>query len=386
MEKIIEVNVTRNHVMTGSNVNSANICVVVGNYETELCDAIEDILSRENITVIKTPDGLDALTAIEKHKPQIAILDVALPRLYGFVVCQHVKNNPELADTKIVLMATLYDEKRYTRLPSSLYGADDYLDKHKLQKELVPKVYKLLNLKPGDIKNQPTGTQYRPTITPEQPQAPAEAQQTQPPVQRPAQGQSAAPTPQAQTPPAQQPVQPPVQRPAQEQSAAPTPQAQTPPAQQPVQPPVQRPAQEQSAAPTPQAQTPPAQQPVQPPVQRPAQTPAQPTTQAPPTQATPVNTTVSATPPTPAAKPQTKLSPLEKKARRLARIVLSDIVLYTDKDLSKAINDGTVYEILKTDLTDGIKYLKKKLPDNIPVESYLNEALDEFLSKKKGES
>src|SRR3990170_4898455 len=98
--------------------------VVIANENSILCDTIEDLIKGIGAEVVKVFDGVKAVEAVEAFRPDLLIIDVALPKLYGFVVCDHIKKKPELKDTKVLLLTTLFDMKRYTRDPASLYGAD----------------------------------------------------------------------------------------------------------------------------------------------------------------------------------------------------------------------------------------------------------------------
>ncbi|RMF18857.1 MAG: response regulator [Candidatus Dadabacteria bacterium] len=116
-----------------------------------------------------TDNGVDALMYIETHKPQIAILDVALPKMFGFEVCEIVRRDEELSGVRVVLVAAIYDESRYKRPPSSLYGADDYIEKHRIPDELQEKISRLLGAKAAPTEPQ----EAAPTAPPADTTAPA---------------------------------------------------------------------------------------------------------------------------------------------------------------------------------------------------------------------
>jgi CheY-like chemotaxis protein len=103
----------------------------------------ESILTEEGYQVICESEGIAAVMAIEREKPFLVLLDVALPRIYGFEICDRLKNSPESDDIKVILLAAIYDKTRYKREPVSLYGADDYIEKHHIQDSLVKKVKRL---------------------------------------------------------------------------------------------------------------------------------------------------------------------------------------------------------------------------------------------------
>jgi len=51
-----------------------------------------------------------------------------------------------LKETKVVLVSAIYDKTRYKRAPSSLYGADDYIERHHIHDGLIPKLKKMLGI------------------------------------------------------------------------------------------------------------------------------------------------------------------------------------------------------------------------------------------------
>ena len=86
-----------------------------------------------------------ALSAIEQLKPDVVLLDVALPSMYGFEVCDAVRKNPDISSVKLILIASIYDKTRYKRSPNSLYGADDYIEKHHIPDLLATMIYRLVS-------------------------------------------------------------------------------------------------------------------------------------------------------------------------------------------------------------------------------------------------
>lgn len=106
--------------------------------------AIEDILKESGYEVITASDGIEAILKIERERPFLALLDVALPNIYGFEVCKQIKSRPETKGTLVILVASIYDATRYKREPETLYGADDYIEKHHIEDMLLDKIRKLI--------------------------------------------------------------------------------------------------------------------------------------------------------------------------------------------------------------------------------------------------
>lgn len=120
------------------------IKVVVANESAAFCEAVKGVLASEPFDVFTFNDGNHTMAAVEQMKPDVVLLDVALPGMYGFEVCETIKNRSDLATVKVILIASIYDKTRYKREPKSLYHADDYIEKHHIPDELIPKIYELV--------------------------------------------------------------------------------------------------------------------------------------------------------------------------------------------------------------------------------------------------
>ncbi|MCA9503325.1 MAG: zinc-ribbon domain-containing protein [Myxococcales bacterium] len=83
-------------------------------------------------------DGVEAMLAIQRMLPAAVVLDAALPKMFGFQVCEVVKRNESLKDTLVVLVGAIHDRDRYRRDPSDLYGADVYIEEPDLPDALRP--------------------------------------------------------------------------------------------------------------------------------------------------------------------------------------------------------------------------------------------------------
>jgi len=126
--------------------------------------SLVEIFSRANMSVAEAKDGVEAFMYIQKFKPNVAILDVALPKMFGFEVCEVLKREEEMKGVRVILLASAYDRTRLRRKPENLYGADGYLEKHEIQEGLLPLVQKFLSEPAGGV----------PAPSPESYQAPSE--------------------------------------------------------------------------------------------------------------------------------------------------------------------------------------------------------------------
>lgn len=111
----------------------ANILVV--DDEQTIADLIEVYLKSENYNVLKFYNGHDALKCIEKENVDLAILDVMLPDVNGFSICQQIREKHNFP----VIMLTAKDEE-IDKITGLTLGADDYITKPFRPLEMVARV------------------------------------------------------------------------------------------------------------------------------------------------------------------------------------------------------------------------------------------------------
>lgn len=283
--------------------------VVIANESLPFCDAVCKILADEPFEIFVCTDGKHTLETVERVRPELLLLDVALPTMFGFEVCERARQNPDLSGLKIVLIASIYDKTRYKRSPKSLYGADDYLEKHHIPDSLIPMIHRLVS---GSAPPPSTPTPGELAL---QEKSRAEIRQAE---LRQTQAELGGHQPQAPSA---------GQRQSQSQSQSLT---------------VER-RQPQTV---PQAE--------------------QPAARALPLQA--------------------ELSEAQLKARRLARIIVSDISLYSQGKVEQGVREGNFYTLLADDIREGELFYRQRVPDTVrEASSYLTEAFEDLITKKRAE-
>lgn len=118
--------------------------VMIAHSDRELCDTINDILAGAGYEGIPGHSGAEVLAIMDAVRPQVAVVDVALQGLYAFEVVDTVRSRPGLENVKIILLSSVYNKAAYKRQPYSLYGADDYIEKHHIPDDLILKINRLL--------------------------------------------------------------------------------------------------------------------------------------------------------------------------------------------------------------------------------------------------
>jgi len=84
-------------------------------------------LEAEGFEVRRVDNGEDALAAALNFKPDLVLLDVMMPKVSGFDVLDILRNTPETANLKIIMLTALSQESDKERADS--LGVDDYLVK-----------------------------------------------------------------------------------------------------------------------------------------------------------------------------------------------------------------------------------------------------------------
>jgi putative two-component system response regulator len=103
------------------------------------------LLTADGHDVLAVEDGLEALDAVPRHRPDVILLDVGMPGLDGIEVCRRLKADPATRLTPVVLVTGLSDLS--DRIKGIEAGADDFLSKPVHPHELRARVVSLSKMK-----------------------------------------------------------------------------------------------------------------------------------------------------------------------------------------------------------------------------------------------
>jgi len=118
--------------------------VLVASDGGELRTIVEEILVQGGYAFRSVEEGDEAWRQIGEWGPQAAVLDVGLPGMPVFEICDRIRQDATCSRMGVVLLASVYQQTRYKRSPTSLYGADDYIEKHHLRDSLTGKIARLI--------------------------------------------------------------------------------------------------------------------------------------------------------------------------------------------------------------------------------------------------
>ena len=108
----------------------------------ELVQAYLDDIGCRTATAI---DGVEAMRMVEQERPDLVLLDVMMPRMSGFEVCQKIKADPATRDIAVIMVTALNEVPDYERAVES--GTDDFLSKPVNKIELLTRVKSLLRVR-----------------------------------------------------------------------------------------------------------------------------------------------------------------------------------------------------------------------------------------------
>ena len=95
--------------------------------------------------VISASDGFEAGLQVNHFAPHLLILDIMMPDIKGYEVCQKIKENPETAGTKIIVLSAYLDEEKFEKMKK--HGADACFSKPFPLPQLKEEVARLLGLR-----------------------------------------------------------------------------------------------------------------------------------------------------------------------------------------------------------------------------------------------
>ena len=128
-----------------SHINLAEGKVLIVDDNEQNLELIQAYMESLPCKMILAHDGIEAMAKIESERPDLVLLDVMMPKMSGFEVCQRVKANPLMRETIIIMVTALHELGDMERAVES--GCDDFVSKPVNKVELLTRVRGLLNLR-----------------------------------------------------------------------------------------------------------------------------------------------------------------------------------------------------------------------------------------------
>jgi CheY-like chemotaxis protein len=115
-------------------------------------ELLEAYLADVDCEVAHAADGQDTLTKVKSFQPDLILLDVMMPKLSGFEVCQKLKAVPATSTIMVLMVTALNETGDIERAVKA--GTDDFLSKPVNKVELLKRVENMLKLKDVSDENE----------------------------------------------------------------------------------------------------------------------------------------------------------------------------------------------------------------------------------------
>jgi DNA-binding response OmpR family regulator len=112
--------------------------ILVVDDEPDLLMLLEEHLSQEGFQVLTASAGMQAISKARAERPDLILLDVMMPGVSGFDVCNILQDFPETAEIPIIFLTAITETKR--KVMGLNLGADDYITKPFDLRELTARV------------------------------------------------------------------------------------------------------------------------------------------------------------------------------------------------------------------------------------------------------
>lgn len=107
--------------------------------------AFEDIIDDEELEILEATDGVEGLQIAKKERPDLIFLDIMIPKIDGFEVCQKLKEDPSYKNTYIIMLTAkgqVVDKEKGLSV-----GANEYVTKPFNPDFIISKVEEKLGFK-----------------------------------------------------------------------------------------------------------------------------------------------------------------------------------------------------------------------------------------------
>ena len=116
--------------------------ILIADDEPNIVVSLEFLMKQIGYDVLVVNDGEAALKAVDEFGPDLILLDVMMPRLSGYDLCQKVRENPAWQRIRIIMLSAKGRDVEVNK--GMAVGADAYVTKPFSTKDLIAKVRELL--------------------------------------------------------------------------------------------------------------------------------------------------------------------------------------------------------------------------------------------------
>jgi CheY-like chemotaxis protein len=141
--------------------------VIIAHERSEILEGLKGILSGSEYNILTASDGVGVMLTAVREMPDVAVLDIALPKINGYEVSKRLKARPEVKGLKTLLISSTTDERRQRKTPDAMFGIDAYIDEEDLASgilEAIDSVIKVVEEAPPFPPERPEPAAPTPTV------------------------------------------------------------------------------------------------------------------------------------------------------------------------------------------------------------------------------
>ena len=101
--------------------------VLVCDDEPYIVESVSYVVRKAGYEVVIAEDGLEALNAVKREKPDLVFLDIMMPKISGYEVCRQLKEDPATKSAYVVMLTARGQEEDERRALEM--GADEFMTK-----------------------------------------------------------------------------------------------------------------------------------------------------------------------------------------------------------------------------------------------------------------
>ena len=131
--------------MNSSDVDISSSRVLIADDIQQNRELLEAYLADEGYEILMASDGQQTMQLVDKHQPDLILLDIMMPRMSGYEVCAQIKGDPARRGILVLMVTALNEAGDIEKAVNA--GCDDFLTKPVNRLELRTRVRSLLRVR-----------------------------------------------------------------------------------------------------------------------------------------------------------------------------------------------------------------------------------------------